>query len=279
MKRAGHYGPIQIATFILVLTLSPGLFALSCSAARADDMMDARHLVERSQQTLENFSQAREMAAFRNLLPSARGIFVAPQTLRAAFFVGASGGSGVFVSRDRLKQTWAGPAFYTIGGVSIGFQWGGDASEIILLAMTERGVNSLLESSFKLGADVGLAVGPVGMGAAAATANLSADIISFSRSKGLYGGISLDGAVVKTRRDWNDAYYGSITTPSDILLKRTVQNPHSSSLLKTVSQLSGSTPEVFDLAPTMPRSASPAAKSTEALPPLEPKRGETDSEE
>jgi SH3 domain-containing YSC84-like protein 1 len=256
--------------FIVALTLTVGFLAPMCATARADDAMNARHLAERAQQTLETFSQAPEMGAFRNLLQSARGVFIAPQVLRGAFVLGASGGSGVFVSRDRLKETWAGPAFYTIGSVSIGFQIGGDASEIILVAMTDRGLNSLLETSVKLGADVGLAVGPVGMGAAASTANLSADIISFSRSKGLYGGISLDGAVVKTRRDWNDAYYNTMTTPTDILLKRSVQNPHASSLLGLVSRLSGSAPAA----------AAPPAPKPERLPPLdEPKRGEMDSDE
>ena len=201
--------------------------------------MDARHLTERAQFTLETFARAPEMDAFRNLVRSARGVFVAPQILKGAFFVGASGGSGVFVSRDRLKEQWAGPAFYTMGSASLGFQWGGNASEVVLLAMTDRGVNALLESSIKLGADAAVAAGPVGMGAAASTANLSADIISFSRSKGLFAGISLDGAIVKTREDLNSAYYGSRVTPLDILVKRNVTNPQSGGLLETVYRLAG----------------------------------------
>ena len=102
-----------------------------------------------------------------NLVKDARGVFIAPQILKGAFIVGASGGSGVLVARDSLTGRWLGPAFYTIGSASFGFQIGGSASEVVLLAMTDRGVNALLESSIKLGADVGVAAGPVGMGAAA----------------------------------------------------------------------------------------------------------------
>jgi lipid-binding SYLF domain-containing protein len=125
--------------------------------------------------------------------------------------------------------------------VSFGLQIGGSASEVVLLAMTDRGVNALLESSAKLGANVGVAAGPVGMGAAASTANLSADILSFSRSKGLYVGLSLDGAIVKTREDWNNAYYGGIVTPTDILLKRSVTNPDSGGLLDVIARLAAGT--------------------------------------
>jgi lipid-binding SYLF domain-containing protein len=230
----------------LIVSLAFAVTALLPRPAGADDAMDARHLTEEAQFTLEVFARAPEMDTFRNLMKDARGVFVAPQILKGAFIVGASGGSGVLVSRDRLKGQWAGPAFYTVGSASVGFQIGGSASEVVLLAMTDRGVNALLESSIKLGADVAVAAGPVGMGAAASTANLSVDIISFSRSKGLFGGISVDGAIVKTREDLNNAYYGGIVTPTDILLKRSVANPDSERLLDVVSKLAGGTSRTFN---------------------------------
>lgn len=217
------------------------LLAFITTPARTEaeeSQLAARHLVERAAHTLETFASAEEMEGFRSLMKNAEGVFIAPQILKGAFVVGASGGSGVFVARNSLTGQWVGPAFYTIGGASFGFQIGGSASEVILLAMTTRGVNALLESSIKLGGDVGVAVGPVGMGAAASTANLSADIVSFARSKGLYGGISLEGAVVKTRSDWNNAYYHGITTPADILVKRSAKEPHSARLLEAVTKLS-----------------------------------------
>ena len=92
--------------------------------------------------------------------------------------------------------------------MSFGFQAGADASEVALLAMTDRGVNALLSTSVKLGADASVAAGPVGVGVRAATATSASDIVSFSRSKGLYGGVSVDGAVVAPRGALNSAYYG-----------------------------------------------------------------------
>jgi SH3 domain-containing YSC84-like protein 1 len=215
------------------------LFAVSglTGPSWADDAKDSAQLVEKASMTLENFVKAREMDAFRSLLKDARGVFIAPQILKGAFVVGASGGSGVFVARDKQTGTWAGPAFYTIGEVSFGLQIGGEASEVILLAMTDRGVTALLGNSAKLGADISLAVGPVGMGAAASTANLSADIVAFAGSKGLFGGIALDGALVKVRNGLNNAYYHKEkVTPTDILIRRTVANPRSANLLKAVAE-------------------------------------------
>lgn len=234
-RLCGLAGLLPAALMIFALSVSG---ALVPGLAAADDAMEAQHLVDRARQTLETFSRAEEMEAFRNLIKEAQGVFIAPQILKGAFIVGASGGSGVLVARDTLTGRFIGPAFYTVGGASFGLQIGGSSSEVVLLIMTERGVNALMESSIKLGADVGVAAGPVGMGASASTANLSADIISFSRSKGLYGGISVDGAVMKTRNDWNNAYYGGITTPTDIFRKRTVRSPQSAGLLAAVSRLS-----------------------------------------
>lgn len=209
-------------------------------AAFANDSKDARQLVGKSQMTFENFLSAGEMEAFRSLLKDAKGVFITPQVLKGAFVVGASGGTGVFVVKDAQTGHWVGPAFYTIGEVSFGLQAGGQASEVILLAMTDRGVTALLNSSVKLGADVGVAAGPVGMGAAASTANLSADIIAFARSKGLFGGISLDGAVVKVRSGLNKAYYKKKkVSPTDILIRKTASNNQAKGLLGEVSRGAG----------------------------------------
>ena len=202
----------MVLSILMVVALA-GVLTLVPGPAAADNAMEARHLVEKAQQTLENFSTAPEMEGFRSMIKNARGIFIAPQILKGAFIVGAAGGSGVLIARDSLTGRWKGPAFYTIGEGSFGFQIGGQSSEVVLLIMTERGISSLMESSVKLGADIGVAAGPVGVGAAASTANLSADIVSFSRSKGLYGGISVDGAVVKTRSGWNNAYYRGSSRP------------------------------------------------------------------
>ncbi len=215
---------------LLLLTLFFGLPAF------AGEKQEAMQLVEKARFSVESFQADGKMEAFHGLLKKARGILIAPQVLKGAFVLGASGGSGVLVVRNEKKGGWNGPAFYTIGGISYGFQIGGQASEVVLLVMTGRGISSLLSSSFKLGADVGIAAGPVGAGASASTANLSADILTFSRSKGLYGGISVDGAVVATRKDWNRAYYDRPVTPTDILIHHEVTNPQAERLIVVVNQ-------------------------------------------
>ena len=159
--------------------------------------------------------------------------------LKGAFIFGASGGSGLFLAWDERQRKWGGPAFYRIGGASFGFQIGGQASEVVLLAMTDRGVSALLANSLKLGADVGIAAGPIGAGVSAASANLSADILSFARSKGLYGGVSLDGAVVAIRHVLNEAYYGKKVDAADLLVRHDMTNPHAVGLIEAVQKATG----------------------------------------
>ena len=105
--------------------------------------------------------------------------------------------------------------------------------------MTERGVTNLLRPQVKLGADVGVTAGPVGAGAAAASAGLSADLVSYSIAKGLYGGFSVDGSVVGVRTSLNEAYYGKPVTPTEILVKGDVKNPHADDLVAAVTKLGG----------------------------------------
>lgn len=219
-----------LAIAILSLVLFQGV------PAYANDKMQADQLVEKARLALQNFMCDEYMGAFRDLVRDAKGVMILPSFYKGTFIVGASGGNGVLLTRDRATGDWSGPAFYTIGGASIGFQFGGQSSEVILLAMTDRGVTSFLGNSFKLGGDVGVAAGPVGMGASAATANLSADILSFSLSKGLYAGISLDGVVVAVRDDLNKAYFTGDPSPADILVRHTFKNPHSSMLAGSVAK-------------------------------------------
>jgi lipid-binding SYLF domain-containing protein len=208
--------------------------AALANPARADDAMDARQLVEKAKFTFESVRVAPEMEGLRDLMKNAKGVFIAPQVLRGAFIFGVSGGSGIFFARGERPGQWNGPAFYTIGEASFGLQAGADASEIILLAMTDRGVTALLSTSVKLGADASVAAGPVGIGVRAGTANLSVDILSFSRAKGLYGGVSVEGAVIATRGSLNAAYYGRELSPADILIRGAASNPHAAPLVELI---------------------------------------------
>ncbi len=224
------------------VVLAFGFTVSNPTQAFADNVREARQLVEKSKLTFDTLVAKKELGAFRDLLKKAKGVLISPQMLEGAFVLGLSGGSGVLVARDPGTGIWNGPAFYTIGEVSFGFQAGGKASEVVMLAMTHRGVNALLSPSVKLGADVGVAAGPVGAAASAATANLSADILTFALSKGLYAGISLEGAVVAVRNEWNGGYYGKPgVTPTDILIRKNVRNPESAKLIAAVSKATGGT--------------------------------------
>ncbi len=213
-----------LLALFMVLTLGQ---PLTSSAGDAEQ----KELVEKSRMTLDGFLADSNMGWFREHMKEARGIFIVPQLLKAAFIFGGEGGSGVFLIKDNKTGEWSDPAFYTMGAGSFGFQFGAQASEVVLLVMSQRGVESLLTSTFKLGGDVSVAVGPVGAGIEGSTAmNLSADLLSFARAKGLFAGISLEGAVIATRDEWNRDYYGKEVRPTDILVKQAVTNPQSADL-------------------------------------------------
>ncbi len=208
--------------------------------ASADDAQDARQLVEKARLTFESFVADPSLGEnLRILIQKAHAVLIYPQVLRGAFIIGASGGSGVLLVQDLPSRKWGGPAFYTIGEASFGLQAGADASEVVLVALTDRGVSALLSTSTKLGANASIALGPVGAGVTGATANISADIVSYSRNKGLYAGLSLEGAIVAVREALNTAYYGKAVTPTEILVQRQVSNPQAAGLIEDVAKVAG----------------------------------------
>ena len=189
-------------------------------------------LVADAQTTLSNFLRDPDQTWIQDNLNRAKAVLIAPQIVKAGFIFGGSGGRGVLVARD--GRTWAGPAFYNLATASVGFQAGVEVSEAIIVVMTDKGLNSLLSSSFKIGGDASVAAGPVGAGA---KSTVTADLITFTRAKGVYGGLNLDGTVVHTNSGWNDAYYGGKNLlPPDILIRKTVQNPKSAPLLTAVAR-------------------------------------------
>lgn len=223
---------------VAVVLLAASLVAGWVASAAADDAVESRQIVQNARFAVENFALDPNMETFRDLVKKARGVLIVPQLVRAGFIIGGSGGTGVLVARDERTGTWSEPAFYTVGSASFGFQAGVDASEVVLLFMTNRGVTTLLSNNLKLGADASVALGPIGVGIGGATAGLSADVVTFSRSKGLYGGVFLEGAVIAIRETLNSAYYGKYATPVDILMRREVSNPASAALLETVTKVS-----------------------------------------
>jgi len=225
---------------VLILLVVGVAWGGALRPAAADDAQEAAQLVEKARLTLESFAADKDMGPpMKALLKKSHGVVVYPSVLRGAFIFGASGGSGVCLAYDAKAKQWDGPAFLTIGEASFGLQAGGDASEMVLVALSERGVSALLATSGKLGANASVAAGPVGAGAEAATQNLSADIVAYSRAKGLYGGVSVEGAVVATRDALNKAYYKKAVSPTDILIKRAVSNKAAAPLVQAVAKAAG----------------------------------------
>ena len=149
---------------LFAIFMSGALTLFQAVSASGNDRQEATQIVEKACMTLSNFKSDDNMGAFRDFFKNAKAVVIAPEFLKGAFVGGASGGNAVAIVRDGRNGGWSEPAFYTIGGASIGLQIGGESSEVILLAMTERGVSALMGNSFKLGADAGVAAGPVGSG-------------------------------------------------------------------------------------------------------------------
>ncbi|MBI5586518.1 MAG: lipid-binding SYLF domain-containing protein [Deltaproteobacteria bacterium] len=223
------------AVVFLIISICLG-FGTAISPAQADEKREAVQLLEKTRLMFDGVMADKNFKAFHDLLKKAEAILLVPQLLKGAFVVGVSGGSGVLLVRDKETGKWNGPAFYTIGEASWGLQIGGLASEVVMLAMTQRGVTALLSHSLKLGGDVGVAAGPIGAGAEAATANLSVDILSFSRSKGLYGGISFEGAAVAVRDGLNESFYGQKVSPTDIFIRHKAVKAEAAPLVEAVTK-------------------------------------------
>jgi lipid-binding SYLF domain-containing protein len=189
-------------------------------------------LVLNAQTTLNNFLRDPNQTWVQQNIDRAKALLIAPQIVKAGFIFGGSGGRAVLVARD--GRAWVGPAFYDLATASVGFQAGVEVSEAVILVMTEKGLNSLLSTSFKIGGDASIAAGPVGAGA---KADVTADLIAFTRAKGVYGGVNLDGTVVHANTGWNDAYYGSNNVlPPDILIRKTARSAKSSALLAELAK-------------------------------------------
>jgi len=159
-----------------------------------------------------------------DLLDKAVCVGIIPSEIKLAFGFGGTYGRGVLVCRRGGAGQWDAPSMFTMGGASVGFQIGGKATDVVFLVMNPGGMKKLVQDSVKLGAELSVAAGPVGRSAEGATdAQLHAEILSYSRSRGLFGGASLDGAVYKQDEEDNQKVYGRRVTAKEILIDGTVR--------------------------------------------------------
>ena len=223
---------VTLSSVIAVVMAGVLLGRLSTPVVEAEPV-EQQAIVDKARITFQAFIGDKNMTWLQENLYQAKALLIIPSLLKGGFILGGSGGSGVLIARDENTGEWSQPAFYTIGSVTFGFQIGGEAAEVIMMVRTQKALDTMYASSFKLGADASIAAGPVGGGA---KSNVVADILSFARSKGAYAGVSLEGAVIKTRDSWNEGYYGKAVRPVDILVKRSVSNPGSAELRTTVAR-------------------------------------------
>lgn len=227
--------PYRISVKIAVIAaLVTGVLFLSYAPARSADRDEVQRLVDRAQVTFKEFMHDPTYSWLQKNLDQAEGVLIFPQVLKGGFVWGGSGGTGVLLVKD--GDNWSQPAFYTMGSVTFGLQIGGEASEVLVLAMTKKAVDSLYSSSFKLGGDISVTVGPVGAGvkANADIPNVTADFVTFTKSRGLYGGLNLEGAVIAVRDSLNEAYYGRTVRPMDIVEMHMVANRGSAGLRESL---------------------------------------------
>jgi len=170
----------------------------------------------------------------QDLIDKADCVIVLPSVLKAAFIVGASYGRGVMTCRggENFRGPWSAPSMMALEGGSFGFQIGGQATDFVLLIMNERGAGAILSSKVKLGADASAAAGPVGRTAAAATdVTMRAEVLTYSRSRGLFAGVSLEGSTLRPDNDANERLYGKKVEAKAIVFRKAVPIPPSAKLL------------------------------------------------
>ena len=204
-------------TAIIAVSLTIGFGSVRTVSAQADEA--AR--VKESTTVLHEILNAPDVSVPAWVVEKVQGVAVFPSGKKAGLVVGGQWGRGILSAKSTKSGTWSAPAFLTLTGGSIGAQIGGEAVDLVLLIMDERGLEQLTKNQFKIGADAGVAAGPVGRTAEAATdIQMRAKILSYSRARGLFAGITLNGSTIKQDRNANERFYKQPYRTSQIVLDR-----------------------------------------------------------
>ncbi len=221
MKITSRRGVLALAGLSSFALLLPHELTLAQTPNPSEEQL----LVDRARIVVEEFLNDPNFKQMHVYMQNAYAVVILPDLLKAGFLVGAEYGKGVMLARDVRTGAWGEPAFFDLVGGSLGLQIGGKASDVIFTIMNDGAVAKILSSRFKLGTDASVAAGPVGAGVGAATTiQFGEDVYVFSKGKGLYGGLTLDGSVFIAKDEWNKAYYGSAVTPTQIIRDKAVSN-------------------------------------------------------
>ncbi len=212
----------SLLKFAAAAAFAVGFFAPAAQAA------DARSVLAHADATVSDLRHDSVFGDARHSLRNARAVLIIPGLVKGGFIFGAEGGDGVLLARTR--HGWSSPAFYSMGSASFGLQIGLEQAQLVIIINTDRALRALERSKFKFGANAGLTVVTLGAGAgAASSADLSGDIILWSKSQGAYGGITINGSVVAPEDDTNADFYGRRVSVPEIL-HNSVSNPETKRL-------------------------------------------------
>ena len=221
-------------TFIVISIAIIG-FSGSIDTACADTNKWTK-LVETSGRILEEVQKMPDQSVPDDLLRGCHSIAIFPNTISGGLGIGGKYGQGIIMVRDK-KGRWSPPAIFTIAGASLGWQIGGQSTDIVLLMMSKESIEGILEGKFKLGVDAAIAAGPVGRDAQAATDAKLGGILSYSRTKGLFIGVKLEGDVITQHWEGDEELYGKDVSAKEIMIGRKVKMPESAkSLLKVLKK-------------------------------------------
>jgi lipid-binding SYLF domain-containing protein len=198
-----------------------------------------QELVDSSTLALESLMDGNEGTQVQQFLRQAKAVVICPNIVRAGFIFGGEGGGCVMVARA-AAGSWSDPAFYGLGSGSFGLQVGVQNAEVLMLIMTNGGLNALLNSQFKIGADAGLTVATLGAGVNGSMSTaLDADILTFSKTQGLYGGVSLQGSILSNDAGAEQSYYGNVSDARQIVVDMQGNNPGANPLRAMLSRYGG----------------------------------------
>jgi lipid-binding SYLF domain-containing protein len=221
------------------LLLAATMFAAPLFTACAAQAGTQQQLVDSSTLALESMMGAADSTQIQSVLRKARAVVVCPNIFRAGFILGGEGGGCLMVARA-ASGSWSNPAFYTLGSGSFGFQAGVQNAQVLMMVMTTGGLNALINSQFKFGADAGLTIATIGANANGSMSTaLNADIITISKTQGLYGGISLAGSVLANDAGAEQSYYGRTLDARQIVLSMEGSNPGATPLRETLARYGG----------------------------------------
>jgi lipid-binding SYLF domain-containing protein len=254
----------------LALTGLALLLGLAPLQTRADAKTDER--LANARQVFETFVDIREQVIPTWLMERAYGIVVVPRVIKGALIIGGRGGKGVFAVRNP-DGSWSDPVFVTLAGVNVGFQWGVQSTDVILVLMSRKSIEGIADGKVTLGADAAVAAGPLGRSAAATTdATFNAQVLSYSRSEGMFAGVALDGSVLAIDDRANASAYGMVDIRASQILEGQVASPPEAALQFKAALERATTPVAGSAAPSP---AVPAGEPAPQTPPQAPPASES----